>query len=443
MSWLRITNQGEIELGALALLGASTKEGNTSKIGFFGSGNKYAIATLLRLGVEFHIYSGLNEIPVETRQVSFGGQTFDQIILNGETTSFTTRMGPDWVLWYAIREFITNAIDEGGYALGKAEYPGAETCEGQTNIYIAGVPDVEDFISTMDEYVLDEPEVLHKASVGFFGQIQVLTAPSDRANIYRKGVCVMSKTDEKALWRYNIENLDISESRVYKYGWQVDEAIAGVIATFRDRAMIERYLANGTDEGYFEHDAAWDSYNGEMSAEWVEALKERRIIPTGALAFMPQEDAFGAWVVTDRLYSYLREHYPDLSFFNASGDWTEVEPTSELVEKVQRATDELRDLDLWRDLPIGYVIFKTKDVGACYTRNDNTVRVNVEMFVNLTHETICAILMEENDHARGYSDGSRLYENDLQTRLYKAKIELRRAQARLEGVKKALDSTAQ
>ena len=44
MSQLRITNRGCIDLAALQLLGASTKEGVAGKIGFFGSGAKYGLA---------------------------------------------------------------------------------------------------------------------------------------------------------------------------------------------------------------------------------------------------------------------------------------------------------------------------------------------------------------------------------------------------------------
>ena len=48
MKYLIITNKGEIEPQALHLVGASTKRGDSSKIGQFGSGNKYALAYLLR-----------------------------------------------------------------------------------------------------------------------------------------------------------------------------------------------------------------------------------------------------------------------------------------------------------------------------------------------------------------------------------------------------------
>jgi hypothetical protein len=48
MNYLLIENKGEIDINALILMGGTTKREDESKIGFFGSGNKYAIALLLR-----------------------------------------------------------------------------------------------------------------------------------------------------------------------------------------------------------------------------------------------------------------------------------------------------------------------------------------------------------------------------------------------------------
>ena len=96
MHYIMIENKGELDVSSLILLGASTKRADDSKIGFFGSGNKYAIATLIRLGVSFKIFSGNKEIAITTTGISFRGQTFEQIHIDGQPTSLTTDMGPQW-----------------------------------------------------------------------------------------------------------------------------------------------------------------------------------------------------------------------------------------------------------------------------------------------------------------------------------------------------------
>ena len=52
------TNPGEIDIRAVTTMGVNVKEGSSS-IGYFGTGLKYAIATLLREGQEIIIHSGL------------------------------------------------------------------------------------------------------------------------------------------------------------------------------------------------------------------------------------------------------------------------------------------------------------------------------------------------------------------------------------------------
>jgi len=98
-------------------MGISSKRGDEEKIGFFGSGNKYSIALLLREKIPFKIFSGEKEVKFTTDTVMFRGQTYEQIRINGEPTSLTTSMGPDWEPWFAIREMYCNAVDEGGEKL--------------------------------------------------------------------------------------------------------------------------------------------------------------------------------------------------------------------------------------------------------------------------------------------------------------------------------------
>ena len=54
--FVEITNDGEIDSLSLSLVGASTKRADGSKIGFFGSGNEYALALLLRENIDFKIF---------------------------------------------------------------------------------------------------------------------------------------------------------------------------------------------------------------------------------------------------------------------------------------------------------------------------------------------------------------------------------------------------
>lgn len=83
MKHLLIENKGELDISSLILLGASTKRDSKNMIGFFGSGNKYAIATLIKHGIKFAIYSGEEKIDIATEDVDFRGVNFKKIIIGG------------------------------------------------------------------------------------------------------------------------------------------------------------------------------------------------------------------------------------------------------------------------------------------------------------------------------------------------------------------------
>ena len=69
--YLEIKSSGEIDIQAFTLIGASTKKGDNSKIGMYGSGNKYSIATLLNQNINFKVFSCLDEIVFTTKNQTF------------------------------------------------------------------------------------------------------------------------------------------------------------------------------------------------------------------------------------------------------------------------------------------------------------------------------------------------------------------------------------
>jgi len=109
-----ITNPGKLDLNGLRLFGASSKRGESGKIGFFGSGAKYALSWLLRNEVFFQLWIDGEEIPITTKKVSMRDTEYDEIIINGIDASITTQTGPKWQAWMCIRELYANALDEGG-----------------------------------------------------------------------------------------------------------------------------------------------------------------------------------------------------------------------------------------------------------------------------------------------------------------------------------------
>lgn len=106
-------NPGEIDIRGATIAGLSAKE-SKSPIGYFGTGLKYSIACILRWGGKITIYSGISKYDFEAEDISFRGQEFQQITMNGEPLGFTTEYGKNWQPWQVFRELYANARDEGG-----------------------------------------------------------------------------------------------------------------------------------------------------------------------------------------------------------------------------------------------------------------------------------------------------------------------------------------
>ena len=127
------TTPGELDLRALTIMGLSAKE-TDNPIGEFGTGFKYALATLLRTGHHITIRqyypaygrTEQNLSVFELIPAEFRGKTYKSIKMTTGTTDdsqperelifpFTTDLGPKWEPWMAYRELACNTLDEKGH----------------------------------------------------------------------------------------------------------------------------------------------------------------------------------------------------------------------------------------------------------------------------------------------------------------------------------------
>lgn len=225
-------NKEPIDLNAIALMGVSVKT-NNNPIGFFGTGLKYAIATLLRTNHRVFLHRAGQHIDFRVQKETIRGEEFDRIVMNDEKLGFTTRLGKNWEPWQAYRELYCNALDEGGVI----------TDEKPANI--------EDF-GTIFAIQGDDIERCHRDRAAIF----IDTAPlfkDEHAEIHRnkdiyerdvfyRGVRA-GKIDRPALYTYNIlQNLTLTEDRTIKYSWNINNAISKTIPQLDDEGMLERIL---------------------------------------------------------------------------------------------------------------------------------------------------------------------------------------------------------
>lgn len=106
-------NSGLIDLDVIRVMGVSVKT-NDSPIGYFGTGLKFAIATLLRTDHVVVLHRGGEIYRFKAQEAQIRGKTVKRVFMNDEPLAFTTELGRNWEVWHAYRELHSNMLDEGG-----------------------------------------------------------------------------------------------------------------------------------------------------------------------------------------------------------------------------------------------------------------------------------------------------------------------------------------
>lgn len=419
--WVQIINNGEIELGGLHLMGVSSKRGDSEKIGFFGSGNKYAIALLLREKIPFKIFSGKKEIKISTKDIMFREKMYEQIVINGESTSLTTSMGIDWETWFAIRELYCNALDEGGSKLSVIDKPIA--IAGKTIVYVQLTDKLGEFFKEIDKYILTNKDTVIESAKTQYGGVHFINSNSKEFIAFRKGIRIFPKNEIKSLYWYNFSDITINESRVYQYEHEVLERIASGLARTKNCEIINNYLRNWKDA--YEQNAKWEyTENDKLSDEWHGILLGNRIYPENlAIHSGDFEGKLNSFIVPDKLAEKIAKQFPDIEVVgHKNGKHYEVVEMSDTEkQQINQALEDLKNIGYTIIKPIKIVMTTTEDVIAWYDRKEDIIFHSRKYLNTSSKSELKNTLLEEHFHTIGYVDGQRSFSTFLIDELIKAK----------------------
>lgn len=423
MKYLKIQNDGELDIRLVALMGGTTKSDDRYKIGQFGTGLKYTLAFLFRNNLAFKIYSGEQEVNIHLEYEDIKGERFEIICINGQRTSITTRMGEDWDAWMIIRELWCNALDEGG---ASKEITDAFTPqEGATIFYIQLDKQVSDVLAKWDKYFIHNQEALYSD-----GTYSIYPA-SEKLRIYKQGVLIYEHPEKKGVFSYDVANADINELREFKGSTSC--VIAHALHSANEKVAIH-FLEN-ISENHFEGTMDYDWYLPKWSHAWVNVIGSGKLIyqkvVDDAKARGVEIDEAGLIVVPKQVYLALTKQFDGIGALRVASKVGEFYETfnEKMESKVKQCLTILEHCDyvIHPDLKFVYGFFEDKTTLAKVCFDQKTVYVSNTLLQGPLFQTV-GMLIEENEHFNtGYTDHTREFQQhfiNLFTRTLLAKNEV-------------------
>ena len=240
------TNPTPLDLQSALIFGVSAKD-TTSPIGQFGTGLKYAIAIVLRLGGQISIKSEGYNVHFFTQKQTVRGQTFEAVFYRDIASAcpdvscnFTTHLGSHWEAWMAYRELACNALDEGGTVSAEAS--------SATTVVTINCP-AFDYIWPLRGDIL-----LHQRNLGqLINESEVCDIYLGNSNsIFYRGVAI-HRLKRPSLFTYNIKShLLLTEDRTPLWPWSVPEAISEGTQSISDETLRIKLLT--VDKSFYEED---------------------------------------------------------------------------------------------------------------------------------------------------------------------------------------------
>ena len=277
MRKLLIQNSGLIKPEHLTLIGASTKRNNSSTIGQFGSGNKYGLAVCLRENVDVQIFSGTDEIDLDFNLVPFdmedGNQQFLRCLtVNGQATSITHEMGAlDWTMWMALREFISNALDAGGFEMKTiyGEIPKEMLKPGHTSLILEYNNDVDEIMRNYGNYFAFERRATGMTQID--AHLYYRNKEKRKPIIYRKGIRCYDDLDIESRFDFNFSDIRINESRLASIN-DVRSCIRQVLCEMNAEDMLD-FIREDHSYPYYP-----DYLSSKMIANFKHLIKDEGLI---------------------------------------------------------------------------------------------------------------------------------------------------------------------
>lgn len=225
----------KISIIDISSMGDSSKRGDSSTIGQFDSGLKYAIALALRDNITISISVFDNSI-LESKfrfntkvvqDVSTGkSKELITIIDDNDVetlTSFAKNLGYNWETYMVLRELWSNMLDEGGYISEGQQ----NICTKKGTIISLEFDEYSEFFNIWKNrhLYINEEKPLFKIS----DSVEALENKENYLRIYKNNILVYENKDRPSRFAWNIMFGTIDERRILNDVYGVEQSITKYI----------------------------------------------------------------------------------------------------------------------------------------------------------------------------------------------------------------------
>lgn len=412
MKYLKIKNQGELDIRLIALMGGTTKSNQDYKIGQFGTGLKYTLAFLLRNNIDFKIIVGEKKADINIECENICGEDFEIICINNNRTSITTRMGLEWEAWMIIRELWCNALDEGGAEKEIVDLDLGAEVKGNPNetcFYIQINNQIREVLDNWGSYFIHDKQPLYK------NEMFAIYAGGDDLRIYKQGVLVKEEKGKKCLFNYDSKLASINELR------QFQGSISHLIfqALSNPSEQLITYFLENVKESHFEGSECDYNWYDSFGESWKKTIGKGKLIHQKAVDNIKARgleiDLSDKIIVPQKVYEALTKNIEGIGALRVSAKINEFYESynSKVENRVKQGLVilETAGYDFSPNIKFIYGVFGDKTINAQV--NTDTAEVYIsENFLDKSLHEICEILIEECEHYKtGYQDCSRSFQS--------------------------------
>ena len=248
-------NKEAIDLNMIRLMGVNIKATETP-IGFFGTGLKFAIATLLRNDQRISLVRDGTNHAFDVRPVEVRGESVNIVTMDGDDLGFTTDLGRNWEVWEAYRELHSNTLDEGGLITNEPV-----RTEDFGTIFVVGGAEFDEAYEDRGSIFLS-PE---RQPIVKWCEVEVHEGSSEFG--FYRGIRAI-KHSAHAAFTYNVtSSLELTEDRTVKYDFYYRHCIERMVARLDNYELLQEILL-ATNE--FEQKLDFSSHSDDVSDAFLE-----------------------------------------------------------------------------------------------------------------------------------------------------------------------------